>query len=250
MMPAAPVAADSVLSLAGSVRPSSAQAGAKVTYTVDVSDASATDASGGALCFTMPYGFSYVSGSAQIYRNDVLISTANPSVSGQKLPWSSLTVPGARTTSHYGINTFVQDGCTTSLVTKQLDWAHTLMGDGAYVKQLFYGITADSTGAASCWQTFVNGCYDRNMTPVIRLQGPYGGSNWTKPTATSSGNYSAVAAGFARVVSDLPRRDGFKLYVEIWNEPNLNLEWGGSANAVEYAPVLHPDGGGHPRLGR
>jgi uncharacterized repeat protein (TIGR01451 family) len=192
--PAEPVAAtSSVLSLAAAASPTSAKAGAQVSYTVTANNSGSTAGTGSSLAFTLPSGFSYVSGSAQIRSNGTLVSTANPTVSGQQLTWPGLTVPAGRTAGHYGINTFIQDSCNTSMITKQLDWAHTLMGDGAYIKQLFYGITADSTGAADCWKTFVNGCYDRNMIPVIRLQGPYGSSNWTKPAATSSGNYSAVA---------------------------------------------------------
>ena len=53
----------------------------------------------------------------------------------------------------------------------------------------------------------------------------------------------------------LPRRDGHTLTIQIWNEPNLNLEWGGAANPTEYGQFLEQTAGairtatgGDPRL--
>ena len=57
------------------------------------------------------------------------------------------------------------------------------------------------------------------------------------------------------MVAGLPRRDGHTLYVQLWNEPNLNLEWGGAANPTEYgqflaqaAGAIRSATGGDPRL--
>jgi hypothetical protein len=97
------------------------------------------------------------------------------------------------------------------------------MGYGAWVKQLFYGITPQTQGPHICWVDFVNAAYDRGLKPVIRLQGEHGGSFWHKPHADWPGNYSSIAWAFQRVVAGLPRRDGHRLYIEIWNEPNLNI---------------------------
>ena len=113
----------------------------------------------------------------------------------------------------------LQDRCDTANIGFHLDRVREIMGEGAYVKQLFYPITTATNGPASCWITFVNGCYDRNLIPIVRLAGPYGGAFWLKPTADAPGDYTSIAQAFARVVSGLPRRDGRTLYVEIWNEP-------------------------------
>ena len=120
----------------------------------------------------------------------------------------------------------------------QLDHAREAMGPGSFVKQLFYGITTATSGPQSCWVDFVNACYDRDLIPVIRLQGERGGSGWTKPSAPTPGDYTAIAAAYARVVSGLPRREGRLLYIEIWNEPNLDSEWSGAANPEEYGHFL------------
>ncbi len=50
-------------------------------------------------------------------------------------------------------------------------------------------------------------------------------------------------------------RDGHTLTIQVWNEPNLNLEWGGAANPTEYGQFLEQTAGairaatgGDPRL--
>ena len=43
-----------------------------------------------------------------------------------------------------------------------------------------------------------------------------------------------VAAGFARYVAGLPRRDTHPLYVTVWNEPDLWIEWSDAPNAAQY----------------
>jgi hypothetical protein len=106
-------------------------------------------------------------------------------------------------------------------------------GPGAYVKQLLYRIDTNTPGPASCWVYFVSRCYDMGLVPVVRLGTDLDGANWRKPEP-----YGAMAEAYKRVVAGLPRRDGHKLYVEIGNEPNLNMEWGGAANGAEYGQFL------------
>ena len=43
---------------------------------------------------------------------------------------------------------------------------------------------------------------------------------------------------FRRVVQGLPVPEGRLLYVQVWNEPNLNEEWEGAASPVEYGRFL------------
>ncbi len=44
-----------------------------------------------------------------------------------------------------------------------------------------------------------------------------------------------IAAAFKRVVEGIPRSDLCPLYIEVWNEPNLAVEWTGKPNHQEYA---------------
>ena len=231
-------AQSSLLQLSASVQPTIVQAGGRVAYTLVVQHSGSSEVLGLQLTDTLPAGFGYVSGSTQVLLNDTLISTQNPSITGRSLTWSGLTLPAARTGSVYGMHTFVQDRCDSSYIAYQLDRVRQLMGANSYAKQLFYGITAQSQNPSACWVDFVNACYDRDLIPVVRLQGQYGGPNWIKPAAAAPGDYTQIAQAYARVVAGLPRRSNRRLYVEIWNEPNLDIEWSGQSNPVEYAHFL------------
>lgn len=224
--------------LAVGVEPTSVQAGDPVTYVIDLGQAGDASVTVSDLSHTLPVGFRYVHGSAAWVANDTVVSRQEPTVLGQNLIWRNQVLPRARGTSFYGMHTFVQDRCDSGYIGYQLDRVVELMGEGAYVKQLFYRITTETSGPAGCWVDFVNGCYDRNLVPIVRLAGNYGGPNWIKPPAASPGDYTAIAQAYARVVAGLPRRDNRPLYVEIWNEPNLDIEWSGEANPVEYAQFL------------
>jgi DNA-binding beta-propeller fold protein YncE len=68
----------------------------------------------------------------------------------------------------------------------------------------------------------------------VRIQGEWGGSYWIKPQADAPGDYTSIAEAYKRVVQGLPRRDGHTLYVEVWNEPDLPVEWSWSPSASEY----------------
>ncbi|MDH4135879.1 MAG: SMP-30/gluconolactonase/LRE family protein, partial [Anaerolineae bacterium] len=52
--------------------------------------------------------------------------------------------------------------------------------------------------------------------------------------ADAPGDYTSIAEAYRRVVQGLPRHDGHTLYVEVWNEPDLPVEWSGSPSAWEY----------------
>ncbi len=117
----------------------------------------------------------------------------------------------------------------------QLLWVKKLVGRRGHVKTLFMNVTADTDGPRPGWVAFLNRCYDEELIPVVRLAGVYREGGWVKPEADAPGDYHSMAAAVKRVVEGLPRRDGFPLYVEIWNEPNLSVEWSGEPNAAEYA---------------
>ena len=243
---AAPPAPDGVdpaapwpsVNLTTSVNPSYVSAGTTVTFQNDLTNSGDVAATSAWLAHTLPTGFTYVPGSARIYWNGIQMSSANPTISGRTLTWSGLTIPARRGDSFYGINTMVQERCDIGYIQWQLDHTRYLMGYHAYAKQLFYGINAFTNDPLPCWTDFINAAYDRGLQPVIRLQGERGSSGWLKPQADWPGNYSSVAQAFGRVASKLPRRNGSTLYLQIWNEPNLNLEWSDAANPTEYAQFL------------
>lgn len=237
--PLVPVGADDPgLELLVSVEPTTVQVGQTLDYSITLRNSNAGAMSDATVRHVLAEGFTYVAGSTEISYNHTPISASDPVVSGGSLSWPGLDVPAGRGTSLAGMHTFVQDRCSKSYIEYQLDRVSELMEPNAFAKQLFYGITKETTGPLACWADFVNACYDRGLLPVVRLQGRYGGPNWIKPQATAPGDYSEIAQAYARVVNGLPKREGRPLYVEIWNEPNLDIEWSGQANPTEYAHFL------------
>lgn len=231
---AAPPAAPEMglLSLAASVQPSTVAPGGTVTYTIVLTN-NGDGSNHIRITDTLPGGFAYVPNSIRLSVDGVVTPYYEPVVTGQSYSWGMRPFPGARTGNIYGMHTFVQDACNKT--GQQLDWSRTLSGSGGYVKELFYNIDNGASAPSQCMIDFVNGAYDRGLHPILRLQGPFGSGSWLKPQANSPGVYTASANAFKNVVAGLPRRDGFTLYIELWNEPNLNNEWGGACNPTEYA---------------
>ena len=135
-------------------------------------------------------------------------------------------LPSAGTGAHnpYGIHTLMHD-CQAGL---HLEGAKMLVGNGGYVKQIFYGIDPTTTGPSQCAINFVVEAYARNLIPILRLQGHFVNGIWQAPSPGPSGDYSEIAQAYARYVSGLPRRDTNPLYIEVWNEPDLWIEWSGT----------------------
>ncbi len=117
----------------------------------------------------------------------------------------------------------------------QLSWARHLVGRHGYVKTFFFNIDRNTRGAPQGWKDFVRECYRLELIPVVRLGGVMKDGVWQKPYRDPDGSYRTMAEVFRKVVSDLPRSDVYPLYVEIWNEPNLDIEWSGKSNLWEYA---------------
>ncbi|MFQ5496026.1 MAG: dockerin type I domain-containing protein, partial [Phycisphaerae bacterium] len=209
-----------------------------MSYTIALTNDTTADLAGLSITDHLPAGFAYLSGSSALRVDGGLISVADPAVSGGQLTWAPGNLRAAQADWFYGMHTFIQDACDNSHIDAQLAAARDLMGAGAFVKQLFYGIHTKTSGPRDCWVYFVNRAYDLNLQPVVRLQGPYGGSTWIAPAADGPGDYTTIAAAFQRVVAGLPRRDGHNLFVEVWNEPNLNIEWSGAPNPWAYAHFL------------
>jgi len=213
-----------------------AEIGGQVTYTITLSNSHLQELLDVAVTDWLPEGFTYISGSTTVQANWQVISTADPTISGRELTWGSFAVPSATYTydNPYGIHTYVQDLCLDQYINFQLDKALDLVGAGGHVKQLLYPVTNSTSGPQQCWVEFVNGTYDRDLVPVVRIQGEWGSSCWVKPQADAPGDYTSIAEAYKRVVQELPRRDGHTLYVEVWNEPDLPVEWSGSPSAWEY----------------
>ncbi|MBX7233634.1 MAG: DUF11 domain-containing protein [Caldilineales bacterium] len=235
-----PVAALSpAITLAKTVDPPAVLPGQTVTYTITLTNQGDAEARAIAVTDTLPAGFSYVAGSSRVEANGLLMSAANPTISGRNLTWAGLAAPPRRDDNFFGVNTFFQEACNRDEVIEfQVERAAALTGGGGWVKQLLFGITSDWQSAPDCYKHFVNLAYDRHLKPVIRLAGEHPGGYWLKPPADSPLNYQSYTRALARVVDSLPKRDGHKLYVQIWNEPNLDVEWGMQPNAREYASFL------------
>lgn len=231
------------LALSKTASPSTAAAGSRVTYIITLTNAGNEPAESVVIRDTLPSGFTYLSGTSRITVNGVTVSTKDPTISGRTLTWAptGLRLPSGRSTSFYGIHTFVQsrwNPCDHGYIDYQLDRAQELMGFGGYVTQLLDWIGTSWQGPLDCWKYFVSKAYDRGLTPVVRLAGASTPQYWIKPKPDPDGSYSSWARAFAKVVEGLPKRDGYYLYVQIWNEPNLNLEWEGQANPAEYGRFL------------
>lgn len=230
-------AAAPAVSLTLSVQPTEVTTGREILYTLTVANAGDQDVQGLVANVALPAGLAYVEGSTAIAVNGVPWEVREPAVIDSSLTWHRLLLPGQSRTA-FGMHAFVQDKCESDYINYQLDRIREVAGPGAYVKQLLYRINAQTAGPLPCWVYFVNAAYDRDLIPVLRLQGEYGGPYWRKPDPDPGGGYATYAAALKRVVAGLPRREGRPLYVEIWNEPNLGVEWGGAPNPAEYGRFL------------
>lgn len=211
--------------------------GGQVTYHIRLLNWTAEILPDGVISHTLPPGFDYLSGSTQVTVGGWPITQADPIGRDGTLTWGPFQLPAAGHTAHnpYGAHTFVQDLCLTDFIDFQLDQALELVGSGGYVTQLFYRITPATTGPDPCAVYFVNAAYDRNLVPILRLQGVWNPVGfWEKPDPGPNGGYVEIADAFARYVAGLPRRNTHPLYVTIWNEPDLWVEWSGAPSAVEY----------------
>jgi uncharacterized repeat protein (TIGR01451 family) len=216
------------------------EAGGLVKYWIRAANWGFAQAPGLAVTHSLPEGFTYESGSTQVWLDGAVLSLEDPGVQGTSLTWGPWLLPAASGVfdNHYGIHTFVQDLCLESYVDFQLDKALDLVGVGGHVTQLLYPVTVSTSGPNPCWAYFVEAAYDRALVPIVRVQGEWGGDFWIKPEADGPGDYTSIAEAYKRVVAGLPRRDGHTLYVQVWNEPDVPLEWSGESSASEYGHFL------------
>ena len=211
--------------------------GGEVSYRIRLLNWTDHPLANGTITHTLPLGFSYVPSSTVVAAGGWPLTYTDPFSAEGALIWGPFQLPAAGHTAHnpYGVHTFVQDLCVPEFIDHQLDQALQLAGSGGYITQLFYRITVETDAPDPCAVYFVNGAYDHNLVPILRLQGNYNPSGvWEKPDPGPGGDYAAIAAAFARYVDELPRRNTHPLYVTVWNEPDLWVEWGGTPNASEY----------------
>jgi hypothetical protein len=198
------------------------------------------------------------------------VSAVNSDGEGEMSPVLQMTTAASvPTRSVFGTHTLLESADDYDAT---LDWVLALNGPGSYVKQMAYNIvtaTPDMLSqfagyvaagdlqkpteilAGSGLIKFVLKCYERDLIPVVRIHGYFGSSfsyrpntdattswsNWIPPTGP--GSFSRFGQTIKYLVQGLPRKSGMPLYIEIWNEPNLNGEWGGTTpNPTEYGYLL------------
>jgi uncharacterized repeat protein (TIGR01451 family) len=211
--------------------------GDEVTYRIRLLNWTDSFTRSGSITHTLPAGFDYVPGSALVTVGGWPLTHTEPLSQNGTLAWGPFRLPATGYADHnpYGVHTFVQDLCLTPFIDLQLDQALQLAGSGGYVTQLFYRITPATTEPDACAVYFVNAAYDRNLVPILRLEGEWNPVGfWEQPDPGPDGDYSEIAAAFARYVAGLPRRNTQPLYVTIWNEPDLSVEWSGKPSAAQY----------------
>jgi hypothetical protein len=123
-------------------------------------------------------------------------------------------------------------------IDRQLLWAKHLVGPRGYVKNLLNGIDASLLHPRGEWIHFVKQAYAHDLIPVCRLAGHHTGVFWEKPLADAPLDYSSMATAIARLVDGLPTHPNYPLYIEIWNEPHLPVEWSMAPSVEEYAHFL------------
>lgn len=189
----------------------------------------------GQLSATLPDGFTYVPGSTLVLGDGGPLAGQEPIIAGQSLTWGPYHLPAAVNRVHnpYGIHTMI-DACA-SPPALHMEGAKRLTGNGGYVTQLLYPITTTTTGPSQCAINIVNEAYARNLIPILRLQGERVNNIWQAPDPGPAGDYAAIAQAYARFVAGLPRRNSMPLYIAVWNEPDLWIEWSNRPNATEYA---------------
>lgn len=224
---------DPILSVTGTA--TDTYPGSETTYYLELLNNTDQIVYDGVLSATLPAGFSYLPGSTVVLGEGWPLEQREPQVNGQTLTWGPYHLPSAGNKLHnpFGIHTLMNDCQETPAL--HLEGAKELVGNGGYITQLFYGIDANTLGPDNCAVSFVLEAYARNLIPILRLQGRSVNGVWQAPAPGPNGDYAQIAQAFARYVAGLPRRDTNPLYIAVWNEPDLWIEWSGRPNATQYA---------------
>ncbi len=130
----------------------------------------------------------------------------------------------------------------------QWDRAAELAGPGGHIKLIFAGMTTGMTGPEDGWVTAIREVYARDLVPVVRMGPPWGQEDVRNSSDDARHrDYTSLARSYANVVAGLPLREGWPIWIEVHNEPNLCYEWECDASegwldqatmAAEYASLL------------
>ena len=134
-----------------------------------------------------------------------------------------------------GAHLMIHDCRTPENIEKHTAWARRMTGPWGYIKTFEYNITPSKRKADDSHIHMIHKLYERELIPVVRLGGELKGGQWQKPVDTPDGTYTDIAEAFKDVTASLPRSDKCPLYIEVWNEANLGLEWSGTPDPVAFA---------------
>lgn len=226
------MAQDPTLSVTG--RGTNTYPGQTISYRLELLNHTDQIQYDGILTATLPVSFTYVPSSTLILGEGWPMVSREPIVDGQTLTWGPYHLPaaGVEVRNPFGIHTMM-DSCD-GIPALHLEGAKALVGNGGFITQLFYPIDTATTGPSQCAINFLQEAYARNLTPILRLQGHRANGIWQAPDPGPNGDYAEIAQAFANYVAGLPRRDTNLLYIAVWNEPDLWIEWSGQPNANQY----------------
>lgn len=134
-----------------------------------------------------------------------------------------------------GVHLMIHDARSDENIDKHTAWARRVCGPWGYVKIFEYGITPATAGPSDSLVKMISTLYERELIPVLRLGGGMKDGVWQRPADTPDGTFGDIAKAFKRVVEKLPRSDQCPLYIEVWNEANLGLEWSGRPRPADFA---------------
>lgn len=140
--------------------------------------------------------------------------------------------------SKIGVHLLLEDGRNhwpVALWDSHLDYAAQIAAPSGIVVQV---VRADDLDPAK-WQTFMDLCAERNLTPVLRLATTFNdvGGYWMPPKPDGDGRYFDLAEQYTTFVSELDW-PGDEKHVILLNEPNNGVEWGGKPDPAAYARLL------------
>lgn len=134
----------------------------------------------------------------------------------------------------YGAHLFITDAMSPDMIEKHTTWARTLVGERGYCKLFLYPVTVEGAPETAArmegWKRAVQTCYDKHMIPILRIGGEMKNGIWQKPA-----DFSKTAQAIKSVIAQLPKNDDYPMIVEVFNEPNLHIEWSGKTEPAEYA---------------
>ncbi len=127
----------------------------------------------------------------------------------------------------FGAHVMFQD-YDVAPMSAHLDKVYELTGSCGYVKGFDPFVKPDPAR----WGKFVAEARKRNLLPVLRL------GHGKIPSADDSARYASYIDSINKFADQ--QYPGAKIHlVELWNEPNLAVEWNGNPNPEEYARFLY-----------